>query len=167
MIEQLTIRDAVLEDLTSIVNIYNSTIASRMVTADLEPVTAADRMPWFTAHSPERYPLWVVELDQQIVAWFSFQPFYGRPAYDATAEISIYIHESCRGKGIGRRLIEYAMEACPRLGVRTLLGFVFGHNEPSLSLLQKYGFERWAHLPKVAELDGMERDLVILGKRVW
>lgn len=163
---QLTIRDAVLEDLPSIVEIYNSTIASRMVTADLEPVTVADRMPWFEAHSPERHPLWVVERDQEIVAWFSYQPFYGRPAYDATAEISIYISEACRGQGVGRWMIEYAIEACPRIGVKTMLGFVFGHNEPSLSLLQKYGFERWGHLPRVAVLDGIERDLIILGKRV-
>jgi len=47
-----------------------------------------------------------------------------------------------------------------------LLGFIFGHNAPSLGLFAKYGFSTWAHLPKVANLDGIERDLIILGKRV-
>jgi L-amino acid N-acyltransferase YncA len=46
-----------------------------------------------------------------------------------------------------------------------LLGFVFAHNEPSLKLLKKFGFSEWGYLPQVANLDGIERDLVILGKR--
>jgi L-amino acid N-acyltransferase YncA len=37
------------------------------------------------------------------------------------------------------------------------------HNEPSLRLFEDFGFERRAHRPKVAELDGVERDLVVLG----
>ena len=63
-------------------------------------------------------------------------------------------------------LMKHALDACPKLGIRTMLGFVFGHNEPSLTLLRKFQFEEWGHLPKVAELDGIERDLVILGRRV-
>jgi L-amino acid N-acyltransferase YncA len=43
---------------------------------------------------------------------------------------------------------------------------VWGHNEPSLKLLAKHGFERWGHLPRVALLYGLERDLVIVGRRV-
>lgn len=166
MTQQLTIRDAVRDDLPYIVDIYNSTIESRMVTADLEPVTVEERVAWFDAHTSDKHPLWVVERDSQIVAWFSFQPFYGRPAYDATAEISIYISEAYRGQGIGRWLLEYAIEACPRIGVKTMLAFVFGHNEPSLALLKRYQFGSWGILPRVAVLDGVERDLVILGRRV-
>ncbi|MOA45822.1 putative phosphinothricin acetyltransferase YwnH [compost metagenome] len=63
-------------------------------------------------------------------------------------------------------LIQRAIEACPRLKITTLLGFVFAHNKPSISLLHKFNFVQWAHLPKVANLDGIERDLVILGRRV-
>jgi L-amino acid N-acyltransferase YncA len=48
----------------------------------------------------------------------------------------------------------------------TLLGFIFGHNEPSLQLFYRFGFEKWGHLPNVAELDGIERDLIILGKKI-
>ena len=51
---QLTYRNATLEDLPTIVDIYNSTIASRMVTADTEPVSAESRIQWFKEHSPEK-----------------------------------------------------------------------------------------------------------------
>ncbi|GIP46498.1 N-acetyltransferase [Paenibacillus sp. DXFW5] len=160
------IEDAILEDLPAIVSIYNETIAGRMVTADLEPVTVDARQKWFEEHSPDFRPLWVMKSGGQIIAWLSFQSFYGRPAYNGTAEISIYISEAYRSRGIGGILLTRAIADCPRIGVHTLLGFVFGHNEPSLKLLGKFGFERWAHLPRVANLDGVERDLIILGNRV-
>jgi phosphinothricin acetyltransferase len=47
-----------------------------------------------------------------------------------------------------------------------LLGFIFGHNEPSLKLFFKFKFEKWAHFPRVANMDGVERDLIILGLRI-
>lgn len=161
-----TIELATLNDLPAIVDIYNSTISSRMVTADLEPITVESRHAWFDEHEPSRRPLWVMKKEGRVAAWISLQSFYGRPAYNATAEVSIYVDESLRGTGAGSRLLEKAIAESPALGVHTLLGFVFGHNEPSLGLLRKYGFESWGHLPRVAVLDGIERDLVILGLRL-
>ena len=153
-------------DLPRIVEIYNSTIASREVTADLEPISVESREPWFAEHSPQFRPLWVVEIDCEIAGWLSFSSFYGRPAYNGTAEVSLYIDERFRRAGIGRYLLVEAMAHAPQIGVHTLLGFVFGHNLPSLALFERYGFARWAQLPRVASLDGVERDLIILGRRV-
>lgn len=166
MEDVIRIRTAERSDLSEIVSIYNSTIPGRMVTADLEPVSVESRIPWFEQHTPCQRPLWVMEYDRSICGWLSFQPFYGRPAYQATAEISIYLHEDYRGKGLGRYFLQYALEQAPRFGVKTLLGFIFGHNQPSLKLFYEYGFAKWAELPRVAELDGIERDLIILGKRI-
>lgn len=154
------------DDLPAIVDIYNSTVASREVTADTEPVSVESRHAWFAEHTPERRPLWVVEQEGKIIGWLSYSNFYGRPAYSGTAELSIYIHENTRGKGLGRYLLQQAIDFAPQIHVHTLLGFIFGHNEPSLKLFNAFGFERWANMPRVATLDGIERDLVILGKRV-
>ena len=160
------VRDARETDIDAIVAIYNATVPSRMVTADTEPVSVESRRPWFAEHSPSRHPLWVVEDEGAVVAWFSFQPFYRRAAYDATAEISVYVAESQRRRGIGRGLVEEAIDRAPKLGLKTLIAYVFGHNEPSLRLFEGLGFERWALLPGVTELDAVERDVVILGRRV-
>ena len=108
----------------------------------------------------------MVETDGQTAGWVSFQSFYGRPAYDATVEISIYLHPGFRGKGLGKAILTYAMEQCPGLGISTLLGFIFAHNEPSVQLFLKMGFEEWAKLPDIAELDGVKRSLKILGKKI-
>jgi phosphinothricin acetyltransferase len=165
-------RIATLNDLPAIVAIYNSTIASREVTADTEPVTVESRLAWFHEHTPERRPLWVIEaaddnsVSPAILGWISYSNFYGRPAYSGTAEVSIYIAESWRGRGIGRYALQEAISFAPQINVHTLLGFIFGHNQPSLNLFGKFGFETWANFPKVANLDGIERDLIILGKRV-
>src|SRR5262249_15531593 len=96
----------------------------------------------------------------------SFSSFYGRPAYAATAEISIYVDAGHRRRGAGRALLAEAVARAPSFGVTTLLGFVFGHNAPSLALFEAHAFARWGDLPRVAVLDGVERDLVILGRRV-
>lgn len=160
-------RNATKEDLPEIVAIYNSTIAGRMVTADTEPVTVESRIHWFDIHSPEKRPLWMVEENGVTIGWASFQSFYGRPAYDGTAEISIYLHEDQRGKGYGKAILQHAMSQCESIKVHTLLGFIFSHNTPSIRLFEQLGFARWAHLPNIAVLDGVERSLDILGKRIY
>ena len=163
----LKYRDANNTDLARIVEIYNATIASRMVTADTEPVSLDSKQRWFDEHSPDKRPLWVIEKEQQqMIGWVSFQSFYGRPAYDATVEISIYLDASQRGKGLGRQILEYCIDKAPGFGIKTLLGFIFSHNEPSLKLFRQLGFEDWALLPNIAVLDGQERGLNILGKRI-
>jgi len=172
------IRDAVLADLPSIVEIYNSTIASRLVTADTEPVAIASRVPWFEAHSSDRHPLWVltqdlarnstpaINQDQEILGWLSLSAFYGRPAYQSTVEISLYVAPHCRRQGVGKQLLTHVLEASPRMQIEILLGFIFAHNQPSLNLFTSYGFQSWGYLPQVAELDDIKRDLVILGLRL-
>jgi L-amino acid N-acyltransferase YncA len=164
-----TIRDATIEDLPAIVVIYNAAIPGRMATADLEAVSVESRRAWFAEHQPHSRPLWVIEdgeIKGQINGWISFQSFYGRPAYYATAELSVYIAPDAQRHGYARSLVAEAIRRAPEFGLRTLLGFIFGHNEPSLALFRSFGFEMWAHLPRVAELDGFERDLMILGRRL-
>ena len=160
------IRDALIEDLKGIVEIYNSTISGRMVTADTEPVSIEDRIPWFNEHNSQLRPLWVMEVDGQIAGWLSLQSFYGRPAYKGTVEISIYISEKYRGRGMGEEFLRYAIDNAYRYGVNVFMAFIFGHNEPSLRLFKKNGFEQWGNYPKIAEMDGIKRDLIILGRYV-
>lgn len=161
----ITHRVARREDLPQIVAIYNATVASRMVTADTEPVSVESRIRWFDEHLPASRPLWVVERDGGIAAWLSFSSFYGRPAYHRSVELSVYVHEAHRQRGLGRYLLTQALLGAPALEVDNLLGFIFGHNLPSLALFEAFGFARWGVLPGVAVLDGNERDLVIVGRR--
>ena len=62
--------------------------------------------------------------------------------------------------------LQKAIDESKTRGIKNLLGFIFGHNEPSLKLFYKFKFVKWAHFPEVANMDGIERDLIILGLRI-
>jgi L-amino acid N-acyltransferase YncA len=160
------IRDATEMDLPLIVEIYNLSIPSRMATADLEPVTIESRLNWFRGHHPQSRPIWVLDCEGTIAAWISLNSFYGRPAYQATAEVSLYVSPTYQRQGIGIKLLRTIIHSCPDFGITTLLGFVFAHNHPSVNLCKKVGFKPWGHLPQIAELDGQKRDLLILGLKI-
>lgn len=163
----MLIRHAQAADLPRIVAIYNAAIPGRLATADTEPVTVAAREAWFAEFDPASRPIWVAEAPAgNAAAWLSLRSFYGRPAYRATVEIGVYADPAAQGRGLGRALVAHALAAAPALGVRTILAFVFAHNAPSIALFGRAGFERWGLLPRVAELDGVERDLAILGRRL-
>ncbi|MEP6822504.1 MAG: N-acetyltransferase family protein [Chthoniobacterales bacterium] len=158
------LRDATEDDLRDIVEIFNVAVASRNSTAVLEPVTIEERRPWLEEHSPDHYPLWVLEVEKRVAGWLSFQAFMPRSAYRGTAEISVYVHNDFHRHGVARRLLEEAIERSSDLGISALVGLILGHNKASLALFESLGFARWGLLPRVTRLDGKERDIVIVGK---
>ncbi len=163
----VTIRLTQPHDLEAIVAIYNASIPGRMATADTVPVTVADRAAWFGEFDPKQRPLWIFcNATDRPLGWLSVRSFYGRPAYHATAEIGVYVAPDAQRAGVARALLDHALHQAPTLGLRTLLAFVFGHNLPSLALFGNVGFQHWGRLPQVAEMDGIERDLLILGRRL-
>jgi L-amino acid N-acyltransferase YncA len=162
----MNIRDAVEADLAAIVAIYNAAIPSRTVTADVEPISVEHRLAWFHQHNPTNRPLWIAEIDGKTVGWLGFQSFYGRPAYQATVEVSLYVDPTFHRRGIGRQLLVAAIDHSPKMGIKTLLGFIFAANQPSLKLFAQLDFHQWGYLPGVAEFNNLQQDLVIMGRRV-
>ena len=71
-----------------------------------------------------------------------------------------------RRQGLGAYLLRAAIAHGPAIGVRTLLGFIFGHNLPSLGCSSSSDSSAGGMLPRVAVLDDVERDLAIVGRRV-
>jgi L-amino acid N-acyltransferase YncA len=160
------IRHATGADLPAIVAIYNASIPGRLATADTAAVTIDERREWFAAFDPARRPIWVAEAGGRVSGWLGLRSFYGRPAYHRTVEVAVYVDPDLQRRGIARALLAHALGAAPGLGIATLLAFVFGHNGASVALFQEAGFSQWGRLPGIAELDGVERDLLILGRRL-
>jgi phosphinothricin acetyltransferase len=165
-VDDASIRHAEPQDLAAVVAIYNASIPGRMATADTEPVTVAQREEWFRAFSRESRPLWILECEGVPVAWLGLRSFYGRPAYHRTVESAVYVAPGHQRRGHARSLLAHAIAQCPRLGVANVLAFIFAHNVPSVALFESEGFAQWGMLPRVCELDGRERDVVILGRRI-
>ncbi len=164
--EPVRIRDARIEDLPAIVEICNSTAPSRVATADNTPLSPEEHAAWFRRHTPEHHPLTVMELGGQIVAWLSFQPFRGRPAYAHTAEVSVQVHNDFKGKGLSGKMLADALRRAPHAGIRNVVACILSHNTPSLQTFAKFGFKVWGELPGVAAIGKSEYSLTILGRRV-
>lgn len=163
----LWVRDATINDLPAIVDLYNQSISTGRSTADLAPISVDERLEWF-ARFNERRPIWVAQAEDEIVvACIYLSSFYGgRAAYDKTAEVSLYIDEAWQNRGVGTWLMKKMIAHCPRIGVTTLLGMHFDHNEATAHLNAKLGFETVGHLPEIAEIGAQKRGLLISLLRV-
>jgi L-amino acid N-acyltransferase YncA len=154
------------KDLVNILATYNASIPDRMATADLELQSMEERMLWFKKHQNPNRPAWVILENSKYVGWLSFSNFYGRPAYSATSELSVYLNKEQQGKGLGKEAINFALGEAPQLGIKTVLAFIFSHNAPSLKLFHTMGFQLYGQLPEVANLDGKQRGLTIMGRKL-
>ncbi|MCP3967969.1 MAG: N-acetyltransferase [Lentisphaerae bacterium] len=163
----MEVRFAGNKDLPAIVEIYNQAIEEKNATADITPIELEDRLQWLKDHSPDRYPVWVVEKDGAIAGWCSLSPYRpGRMALRYAAEISYYVHRNFRRQGIASVLTQKAIDACERLDLKTLFAILFEINTGSTRLLEKFGFESWGRMPDIADIDGKEISHVIYGLRV-
>ena len=163
----MKIRLAQLDDLASIVDIYNQSIPSKQATGDTQPVRVEDRLAWFQEHRPDEHPIFVAELDQQVAGWCSLSAYRpGRAALRFTAEISYYISYAYHRQGIGTALVEHALAACPALGIKHVFAIVLDGNQASVKLLKKMDFEKWGYLPKVADFDGKEVSHLYYGRHL-
>lgn len=149
----MQIRKSIPSDFPQILAIYNQAIPTHQVTGDLELATVENRQKWFDFHlNSEKYPLWTVEDESGIVGWFSFSPFYERPAFQYSSEISIYLDHSAKGKGYGSKIIEFMQAEMQNHGIYTLIAYVFELNEVSQQLMKKHQFECWGRLPNIANM---------------
>lgn len=151
-------------DWPGIIEIYNQSIKTGYSTADLTSVTVQSRREWFLLHTREKYPIYVARKDFTLVGWCSISPHRpGRMALKNTAEISYYIDERYQRQGIATSLINHSIEQSASLGLKNLFALLLDINKPSIKLLERCGFKKWGHLPKVAEIDGRECGQFIYG----
>ena len=163
----MTIRIAQINDLPKIVDIYNQAIHTKSSTADLTPIQVEDRQDWFALHTPQRYPIFLAEVDYAIAGWCSVSPYRpGRMALRFTAEISTYIDRAFHRQGVATRLINHAISECPKLQIKTLFGILLEKNIASRLMLEKLDFQKWGFLPRVADFDGEECGHFYYGKRI-
>lgn len=160
-------RTAQIKDTKSIVDIYNQAVRAGFETADTEEVDVKDRSDWFEKHKPDTYPIYVYEIDNKVVGWVSVSPYReGRKALSYTAEISYYIHKDFKRQGIGSELVRCVVGKCKELGYKSLFAIILDKNIASIKLMEKHGFEKWAHLPNIADFNGVECGHVYYGLRI-
>lgn len=154
------LRDATADDLPAILAIYNHYVLNSTCTYQIEPDTLTDRQAWFAAHSPDKYPVVVVELAGQIAGWGSLSRFHGRAGYAPTAEPSVYIAHDFHRRGLGRLILQHLIERARTAQFHSLIGGTSADQTASLALQEALGFVRVGHLKEVGQKFGRRLDVV-------
>jgi phosphinothricin acetyltransferase len=136
----LTIRKAILKDLPAITDIYNDAILKTTATFDTSIKTLEEQKAWFEKHG-NKYPVLVAQQDNLIVGWVSLSAWSDRCAYADTAEISLYVKDGYRGKGVGRKLSEAVLIAGRKAGLHTVISRIVEGNDASIRLGESLGFK--------------------------
>jgi phosphinothricin acetyltransferase len=163
----MNIRNAKLEDIDRINDIHNQAINEKFKVAYLASWTNDMMLEWFKEHDGKEYPVCVAEIDNTVIG-FVYSSAYrpGRTALKQTAEISYFVDKNYRGRGVGKRMIEFMESRCNNLGIKTLFAIIIDTNEASIKLIEKCGYKRWGHLPKIAVFDTIEAGHLYYGKRI-
>jgi len=133
------IRKATFNDVKAITTIYNEAILTTTATFDTEIKTEENRMEWLRSHG-EKYTVVVAEWDGQVVGFASLSKWSDRCAYTDTAELSVYVRQDFRGKGIGKKLIEDIVMIGENIGIHSVLARITEGNSHSIYLHESVGF---------------------------
>lgn len=159
----LVTRPATDKDLPAITDIYNQAVLGATGTFDTEPKTLEQQRDWFARHGAA-HPVIVAEEAGKVVGWASLSPYSDRCAYARTAEVSVYIDEKSRGRGLGGALLEKILVAGKAADIKQVLARVTEGNEASLRLHAKRGFFEAGRLRQVGEKFGRILDVHLLQK---
>lgn len=159
----MIIRVAMHADLPAIRVIYNQGIEDRIATLDLEPKSEADIERWFNDHSG-RYATRVAVEEGSVAGWASLNRYSPRAAYDAVAELSIYVRRDARGRGVGRALLENLGSTARANGFRKIVLFALAFNAAGQSLYRSSGFREVGTFLQQGRINGRLVDVMAMEK---
>lgn len=147
-------------DLPAVLAIYAEGLATRNATFETRVPTAEQmRARWLPDLA------WVAELDGEVVGWTAITPVSARECYAGVGESSVYVAGAARGRGVGKALLFTQVTEADRAGLWTLQTSIFPENRASLALHRSAGFRTLAVRTRIAQLDGVWRDTVLLERR--
>ena len=147
-------------DLAVVRDIYAEGVATRNATFETEvPTAKALVAKWLADHR------WVAELDGRVVGWTAISPVSSRPCYAGVGETSVYVAATARGRGVGKALLCRQVNEADEGGLWTLQTAIFPENRASIALHHSAGYETLAVRSRIARLDGVWRDTVLLERR--
>lgn len=144
----MNIRDARIEDLPALLDIYNDAIRNLTATFDLVEQTLEERKIWFKKYGGN-YPLIVAEFDGEIAGYCGLSPYNSKEAYAKTVEVSIYLSDKYRGNGIGLTLMKEIIQRARELQFHTIIAGITEGNDASVKLHEKFGYEYAGRLKEV------------------
>jgi phosphinothricin acetyltransferase len=140
--------------------IYAEGIATRQATFETETPTWAE----FDADRLPGHRLVAVE-GGRVVGWAALSPTSRRACYCGVVEHSVYVAAESRGRGIGKALMNALVRSADDGEIWTIQTSIFPENEASVALHERLGFRVVGRRERIAELDGVWRDTLLLERR--
>lgn len=159
----MNIREAKIEDIDEIADIYNYEVLNGVATFDTETRSYEEQKIWYENHKG-KHRIFVAEIDGKIAGWVSLSKWINKRAADKSAELSLYINSEHRGKGVGKSLIKKSLSVAEKDGIKTVISLITDGNDISINLHEKMGFILCGRVEKVAEKFGKELNLIIMQK---
>lgn len=154
------IRTMTKQDSLRVLEIYKMGLETRMAT--FETIVPSWTV-WDLKHLSHSRLVYID--NDKILGWSALSPVSTRLTYNGVAEISIYVDTDNLGKGIGSMLMEKMIESSEQNNVWTLFSSVFPENTSTLKLHEKFGFRIIGRRDRIAQLDGIWRDTILLELR--
>jgi L-amino acid N-acyltransferase YncA/DNA-binding transcriptional ArsR family regulator len=158
--EDVTVRSIEDRDMVAVLEIYAEGLATRNATFETKVPTARQmRAKWLPGLA------WVAESGGAVVGWSAVMPVSDRDCYAGVGETSVYVAEAARGRGVGKALLHTQVNEADRAGMWTLQTSIFPENRASIALHHSAGYRTLAVRTRIAQLDGVWRDTVLLERR--
>jgi len=113
-----------------------------------------------------QFARFVMRDGETILGWAALSPVSKRHVYRGVAEVTVYVSESARGKGIGRTLLEALIDESKENGIWTLQASIFPENTASVQLHLRCGFREVGRRERIAMLNGVWRDTLLFERRL-
>ena len=149
MVQMITVRNATINDLQQMLDIYNEIIKNTTAVFQYEPHTLQQRAEWFAQKQKENYPVFIAEENNIVLGFSTFGQFRNWQAYKHSVENSVYVKADCRGKGIGKLLLQPLIDAAKQMQFHTIIAGIVADNEASIALHKQFGFVEIAHFKEV------------------
>jgi len=162
MTPSTTIRSAAEDDLGDILRVYNQAIEKTTAVFEYRPHTLEMRREWFKAKQAASLPVLVAVESGAVLGFASYGPFRAWPAYKYSVELSVYVDESARGRGIGSDLVRGVLATARERDLHVVMAGITADNAVSLRLHEKLGFVEVAHIREVGYKFGRWLDLKLL-----
>jgi L-amino acid N-acyltransferase YncA len=154
------LREMQQQDRSRVLEIYRMGLETRNSTFE---TTVPSWEDWDLRHL--FHSRFVFEEEGIVLGWIALSPFSSREVYNGVAEVSIYVDSHFQRKNIGTQLMDRMIKSSEKNGIWTLFSSVFPENEATLQLHRKFGFRVIGRREKIARLDGIWRDTILLERR--
>lgn len=157
--QSLIIRDATVDDLPGVLEIYNHAIINTTAVYSEQPHTLDMRVAWYNDRISSGFPVFVAEINGTIAGFSTFGHFRAWPCYRYTVEHSVYVHINHRGKGLSKLLLQPLIDRARGMKLHAMVAGIDAENEVSYNLHQSFGFVDVAHFKEVGFKFGRWLDL--------